>query len=68
MSTIVRISETPGRIIRTTLPGQYGDAQQASQALDKILAGYKEHGQKDKKGYPWARDDKGQYFRFEIKG
>jgi hypothetical protein len=65
---IVRVSETPEGMTRTRLPGDYGDGQQVAQALDKVLSAYESYGQNDEQGYPRARDDKGQIFRFEIAG
>ena len=37
---IVRVTETPGHMVRTRLPGDYGDGQAVMQAMNKELAKY----------------------------
>lgn len=64
---IARIAETAkGRTTRMTLPGAYEDAPAAMRGLETILAGYTSHGRNEEQGYWWARDYKGEEFRFVI--
>ena len=65
---IVRVSETDERMIRTRLPGFYGDGQKAVAALEKELGKCTSHGRNDEQGYSWARDDQGNLFKFFVEG
>jgi hypothetical protein len=51
-----------------TLPADYSDRQQATLALEKVLAGYIKHGRNDEQGYWWAIDNEGRQLKFKISG
>jgi hypothetical protein len=63
---IVRILETPDRLTRKRLPGDYGDWHEVIEAMEKILAEYPSHGRNAEHGEWWARDSAGQQFLFVI--
>jgi hypothetical protein len=52
----------------TRLAGNYGNSQEATVALEDILARFESHGFNAEHGYHWARDHEGNQFRFVISG
>ncbi len=65
---IVRVTETPGHMVRTRLPGDYGDGQAVMQAMNKELAKYPTVGRNDALGHWWAQDSEGREIKFVISG
>jgi hypothetical protein len=68
MAVIIRISEVGDQLTPTRLAGNYDNSQEATVALEDMLAGFESHGFNTEHGYHWARDHEGNQFRFVISG